>query len=103
MALNKVNFKNQLKNSSYSIAKDSMEVFMNALYKQEPRSYTQDEIIDIFAKKFSDLFSQKISNIIDSYIKTATVTVSAGQTIAGVSPSGTVTGATTSVGTGTIS
>lgn len=45
----------------------------------------------------------KLAQIIDTYIKTATVNVTTTGTIVGVSPSGPVTGTSTGTGIGTLS
>lgn len=45
----------------------------------------------------------KLAQIIDTYIKTATVNVTTTATVVGVSPSGPVTGTATGTGIGTLS
>lgn len=53
--------------------------------------------------KDSDYFAQQLANIIDGYIKTATVTVEAGIAVATAGTAAAQTGTTTAPGTGTLS
>ena len=101
MALVLKTFEEQMKISSYNLAKESIEIFIKSLYKY-PNQYSQNEIIDLYAQKFSDLFSQNISKIIDIYIKTSTVIVNPGQVVTGTAVAGVVAAVTTTNGVGTI-
>jgi hypothetical protein len=57
---------------------------------------------DMRDNKTTDEAAQQLADAIDAYIRTATVTVAAGQAFTGTSTGGPVTGTTTSTATGSL-
>jgi len=64
---------------------------------------TSDELAIEFATKFKDLLAGDLATIIDSYIRTATVTVPPGVAVTTAGSAVTQSGATIAPGIGTIS